>query len=137
MFDWFIVTPWLRNHYAENAELLVGGFKWTLTKIQFVDRESGQTSVYPIKYNYRVNEADLILSSVRASMGYAQIAQFMLAEDMEKQGLVQLLPDYTLASFGDIHAIYMHRKQSILATSFIEIVREVIGTPPVWERNFL
>ena len=128
--------PETPEELAELPGVIYANKHFVVDKLQFVDRESGQTSVYPIKYSYRVNEADLILASVKASIGYAQIAQFMLAEDMEEQGIVQLLPDYTLASFGDIHAIYTHRKQSILATSFIEITREVIGTPPVWERNF-
>ncbi|MEZ8100463.1 LysR family transcriptional regulator [Vibrio bivalvicida] len=104
-------------------------------KIQFVDRESGQSTIYPIKSNYRVNEAELIVESVRASIGYGHIAQFMISKNIEEMGLVQLLPDYTIPSFGDIYAMYTHRKQSVLVTSFIEIVRDVIGTPPVWEGN--
>ncbi|WP_391091776.1 LysR substrate-binding domain-containing protein [Vibrio sp. NH-UV-68] len=135
----FVETHGMPRTPEELAELpgvIYANKNFVVDKLQFVDGESGQSTVYPIKYNYRVNEAEMILASVKTSMGYAQLPQFIITEDMEELGLVQLLSEYTLASFGDIHVMYLHRKQSVLATSFIDIVKEEIGSPPVWEQNF-
>ncbi len=128
--------PTSPEELVELPGVIYGNSNFVVDKLQFADQDSGQSIVYPIKSNYRVNEAELIVESVKASMGYAQIGQFMIPGDLEQMGLVQLLPDLYLPSFGDIYAMYTHRKQSVLATSFIDIVREIIGTPPVWERNF-
>ena len=128
--------PTSPEELVELPGVIYGNSNFVVDKLQFADQDSGQSIVYPIKSNYRVNEAELIVESVKASMGYAQIGQFMIPGDLEQMGLVQLLPDLYLPSFGDIYAMYTHRKQSVLATSFIDIVREIIGTPPVWEHNF-
>lgn len=129
-------VPSTPNELAMLPGIVYANNTFVADKIQYEDRESGQTNVQTVKGNYRVNEAELIIESVKSSMGYALIGQFMMPEDISNTGLVQLLPDYTLPSYGDIYAMYTHRKQSLLATAFIEIVQEIIGTPPKWERNF-
>ncbi|WP_375749232.1 LysR family transcriptional regulator [Vibrio sp. HN007] len=91
---------------------------------------------YPIWGQYTVNETELIVEAAKSGLGYAQVGHFMMADDLESQGLVQLLPEYELPSFGDIYAMYSHRNQPPLVKSFLEIVQEVIGTPPVWMKNF-
>ncbi len=106
-------------------------------KVQFYPEDNtGELETYALKGNYRVNEPELIVESVKASLGFAQIGQFMLSEGLAEQGLVQLLPEREIPSFGDIYAMYTHRKQSPLVLAFVEIVQEIIGTPPSWEKHF-
>ncbi|MEZ8637314.1 LysR family transcriptional regulator [Vibrio cyclitrophicus] len=106
-------------------------------KVQFyLESNTGELETYALKGNYRVNEPELIVESIKASLGFGQIGQFMLNEGLAEQGLVQLLPEREIPSFGDIYAMYTHRKQSPLVLAFIEIVQEIIGTPPSWEKHF-
>ncbi|WED23438.1 LysR family transcriptional regulator [Vibrio sp. JC009] len=101
---------------------------------------SGPDIAEPRSYNmwgqYMVNETELILEAVKAGLGYAQIGHFMLSEDIKSLGLVQLLPEYQLPSYGDIYAMYSHRNQPPLVKAFIDTVQEIVGTPPVWAKNF-
>lgn len=103
-------------------------------KIRIVDDEQpGEIKTFNMNAKYKVNETDLIMDAVKDGLGYAVIGQFMLQEDIEKQGLVQLLPEYQLSTHSDIFAMYSHRNQQPLAKLFIDSIQSEIGTTPIWE----
>ncbi|MDK9738253.1 LysR family transcriptional regulator [Vibrio sp. D404a] len=103
-------------------------------KLRIVDEdETGDIKTLNMNAKYLVNETDLILDAVKDGLGYALIGQFMLEEEIEKQGLVQLLPEYQLATHSEIYAMYSHRNQQPLAKLFIDSVQSEIGTTPIWE----
>ncbi|CAH1588826.1 transcriptional regulator [Vibrio owensii] len=106
-------------------------------KLKFISKtEPDQLDVYSMTSAYRVNEPELIIESAKAGLGYAQIGQFMVHEELESMGLVQLLADYDIPTHGDIYAMYTHRQHSPLLKEFIDIVQDVIGTPANWEAYF-
>ncbi|MDW2077847.1 LysR family transcriptional regulator [Vibrio sp. 1863] len=106
-------------------------------KLKFYDKaKSDGLDTYPISGSYMVNEAELIIESVKSGLGAALIGQFMLPNNLESSNLVQLLPEYETQDFGDIYAMYSHRQQSPLVRAFIDIIQEEIGIPPIWEKHF-
>ncbi|UTT86902.1 LysR family transcriptional regulator [Vibrio pelagius] len=107
---------------------------FVLDKIRIIDDEqTGEIKTFNMNAKYKVNETDLIMDAVQDGLGYAVIGQFMLQESIEKQGLVQLLPEYKLSTHSDIFAMYSHRNQQPLAKLFIDTIQREIGTTPVWE----
>ncbi|MEH0689161.1 LysR family transcriptional regulator [Vibrio cholerae] len=107
-----------------------------IDKLQIHSKDNLRLDTFTMTGPYRVNEPQLVIDSVKSGMGYAMIGQFMISKEIEKMGLVQLLPDYHMPSFGDVYALYTHRNVSPLAKAFIDIAQQVIGTPPVWEQYF-
>ncbi|WP_285163021.1 LysR family transcriptional regulator [Shewanella goraebulensis] len=108
-----------------------------LNKIEISESPSA-TSSRMVKYNqngrFRANDVGSLLSAVEAGLGYSVISLTTLEQSIEKNGLVPLLTDYKLANnSGGIYAVYPHRNQTPLVNKFIEMVIDVIGTPPIWE----
>ncbi|MDG3087458.1 LysR family transcriptional regulator [Vibrio hannami] len=93
--------------------------------------------IYTMQGQYSVNETELIIDAVRSGLGYGMLGHFVIPDELEAMGLVQLLPEYDIPSYGDIYAMYAHRAQPPLVKAFLDIVQNtIIGTPPVWSKNF-
>ncbi|MEJ6124004.1 LysR family transcriptional regulator [Vibrio sp. 2-Bac 85] len=81
-----------------------------------------------------VNEISVIIDALQAGLGYSQRGLFTLDKNIKELGLVPLLTNYKLeARDWGVYAVYPHRNQTSLVKLFIEIVKELVGSPPIWD----
>ncbi|MBM7074137.1 LysR family transcriptional regulator [Shewanella sp. 202IG2-18] len=79
------------------------------------------------------NDVGSMLDAVKEGIGYAQFAMSTITRPIEEDNLTTLLTDHKLADAGEIYALYPHRNQTPLTNLFLDEVKCVIGTPPIWK----
>jgi DNA-binding transcriptional LysR family regulator len=109
--------------------------EYTLDKVIISDAPgSSNFKTHTMHGRYEVNEIRALMDAVQSGLGYSIRGLFTLDRNIKELGLVPLLTNYRLStdSWG-IFAIYPHRNQTPIVKGFIEVVQELIGTPPVWD----
>ncbi|HHH44123.1 MAG TPA: LysR family transcriptional regulator [Gammaproteobacteria bacterium] len=103
--DWIIFT------------LLPTPYHWTFVKNKSEKR-------IQVKGKVKTNNADAVRSFLLNGTGLAALSSFLVADDIKKGRLVQLLPDYNCGSAG-IYAVYQDRRyQQAKVRLFIDYINE-------------
>ncbi|WP_438767679.1 LysR family transcriptional regulator [Kushneria sp. TE3] len=85
---------------------------------------------------FRTNDPEVMIRAMLVGLCYGVMSAFMLEDAFREGRLFPILPELQLAPSPDIHMVYPHREFMTLKTRrFIECLQEIVGDPPVWERN--
>lgn len=97
--------------------LLPTPYKFTFT------RKNKSTSIQ-VKGRIKINNGSAVRSLLLAGEGIAALSDFLVAEDIAKGKLVQLLPDYHIAEAG-IYAVYHEQRlQQVKIRKFIDFLTQ-------------
>ncbi|MFO0742857.1 MAG: LysR substrate-binding domain-containing protein [Labilithrix sp.] len=91
--------------------------------------ENGARERRPLK----VNSSLALHSALHQGLGLARVPWFIVGEDLAKERLVRVLPEWSLAEQG-IHALTIGSAPRKVRV-FIDFLRAQIGDPPYWERG--
>ncbi|GEN24339.1 LysR family transcriptional regulator [Halomonas cupida] len=83
----------------------------------------------------RTSEVEVIRNGVLAGMGIGVLPAFALGNDVRDGSIIPLMTDLPLEPFGVINMIYPHRQLPLRTRLFMDIMRETIGSPPMWEQR--
>lgn len=130
--------PTTPDELVELPAITYGNEQFVSDKIQILTSESPlEIKTYTMKSSFKVNQTDTIMRAVKAGIGYAQVGQFMVEDNLDDDELIQLLPDYQLPTHGEVYALYTHRNPSPFTKLFVDMVQEFIGTPPKWQQHLI
>jgi DNA-binding transcriptional LysR family regulator len=91
---------------------------------RWVLQRGGQKSDVRIHPRLTVNDFDLMVDAVRKGLGVAAMPSFMVAEDLKRGRLRQVLPEWSSAE-TPIHALYpTARHLSPKVATFLDLLRE-------------
>lgn len=86
--------------------------------------------------HFRTNEPEVMVRAMLVGLCYGVMSAFMLEDAFRDGKLFPILPELRLVPSPDIYMVYPHREFLSLKTRrFIECLQEVVGEPPIWERN--
>ncbi|WP_434361613.1 LysR substrate-binding domain-containing protein [Parasalinivibrio latis] len=89
-----------------------------------------------VKGTYTINHAPAVLDAVKAGMGVAYLASYLINDEIQKGELVSLLQDWTPTMELPIYAVYPRRKHlAPKVRHFVEFITEFVGNPPYWDRT--
>ncbi|MBY5929864.1 LysR family transcriptional regulator [Halomonas denitrificans] len=95
--------------------------------------EQGREQKLPLNSQMRTSEAEVVKRGVMAGMGIGVLPAFAMSDEVKEGKIVPLMTDLPLPAFGIITLLYPHREMPLRTRRFIEILREMVGTPPKWE----
>lgn len=102
--------------------------KWPFNK-------AGNEQVVRVSGRYNINNAPAVLEAVKAGMGVAYLATYLLDDELQKGELVEILPDWRPCLALPIYIVYPRRKHlAPKVREFIDFMLEEVGDPPVWDR---
>ncbi len=105
-----------------------------LDQWQFVDGEGAAHSV-KVSGNFETNNCEALREAIMADLGVALRPTWDVWRDIQRGSLSVLLPDYTPPSFT-IQAVYPSRRHlSQKVRVFIDLLQEVFGDTPYWEKK--
>jgi len=92
----------------------------------------------PVRGRVRTDDKDCILQAALAGLGIAHLASWLASQDLAAGRLVDLFPGVGSPASKiapAIHAVRMAgRSHEAKARLFIAHLRDIIGTPPYWDR---
>ncbi|MHB9117711.1 MAG: LysR family transcriptional regulator [Burkholderiales bacterium] len=105
-----------------------------LDQWQFVDGEGVIHSIR-VSGNFETNNCEALREAIMADLGIALRPAWDVWRDIQNGSLKVLLPDYTPPSFN-IQAVYPSRRHlSQKVRVFIDLLQEVFGDTPYWEKE--
>lgn len=80
-------------------------FKPPTIDIEWSLRSGRRSASVPVRGRYTVSTQELALDAARAGLGIANLAEFLVEEDVRRGALVSLLPGWTVPR-GDLYLLY-------------------------------
>lgn len=106
-----------------------------LDSVRYSNAQGG-TEKIPLTPRLRSNDPVVIYRAMRHGLCFGVLSSFVLGSEIVAGELVPLLTHIPLVGYSDIHIVYPHRQYLAQKTTrFIDCLKEVVGSPPVWERN--
>jgi len=108
------------------------GHEWIIfsllpTPYKFTFTRRKNSTVIHVKGRIKINNGSAVRSLILAGAGIAALSDFLVAEDIQKGNLVQLLPDYHIADAG-IYAVYHEQRlQQAKIRKFIDFLSRRLG----------
>jgi len=128
-------VPQTIEDLADLPAVTYAGANRTSNQIHYYDA-NGEERSQQMRSVFRSNEGETLIEAAKAGQGYAVVGCFMLGNEVACGHLVPILTDVKLTDFiGDAYIIYPHRDLPVRTRLFIETLQNMIGEPPVWERN--
>jgi len=128
-------VPQTMEDLAELPAITYSGANRTSNQIHYYD-ENGTEQTIQMRSVFRTNEGETMIAAAKAGQGYAVVGRFMLGTEVACGNLVPILTNVQLTDYiGDAYIIYPHRDLPVRTRLFIETLQNMIGTPPVWERD--
>jgi len=88
-----------------------------------------------MKSNFQVNSTDALYHAVLAGVGVAQLSDYLIAEELKKGTLIEILPNL-ISHSSDIAAIFPERRNlSIKVRIFIDYLIQQFQPIPPWENK--
>ncbi|MCV6589488.1 MAG: LysR family transcriptional regulator [Marinobacterium sp.] len=104
-------------------------------QIHYYD-EQGEEQSMTMRSVFRTNEGETMIAAAKAGQGYAALGRFMLGTEVACGNLIPIMTGIKLTDYiGDAYIIYPHRDLPVRTRLFIETLQNMIGEPPVWERE--
>lgn len=94
-----------------------------IDRFEYLDQE-GQTQVQMMSVKFWLNRIDLIIEAILADAGYSVMPQFMTQSLLDKQELIELLPEFKLLDYAPIYALYPHRNPPLKTKLFLNALEE-------------
>lgn len=111
----------LSAHETLSYSYLASGDTWTFRNA------AGDTAAVRIRPNIHATNGDLLRRMAVEDVGIIVQPDFIVSNDLATGRLVQILPDWTLGTFG-LYAVYLSRRQlSAKVRVFIDYLVEVLG----------
>ncbi|WBA10210.1 LysR family transcriptional regulator [Salinivibrio kushneri] len=103
--------------------------KWPFVK-------GGTEQVVHVSGQYTINNAPAVLEAVKAGLGIAYLATYLINEEIEKGELVELLPEWQPCLELPIYIVYPRRKHlAPKVREFVDFMLQEVGDPPIWDRH--
>lgn len=103
---------------------------------QWPFRNETQSLNIRVTGNYTINNAPAVLEAVKADMGIAYLASYLISNELDTGELVPLLPDWQPCLELPIYVVYPRRKHlAPKVREFIDFMAESVGSPPYWDRD--
>ncbi|MGQ7245766.1 LysR family transcriptional regulator [Halomonas sp. V046] len=83
----------------------------------------------------RTSEVEIIKRGVMDGMGIGVLPAFAIYDEVSDGRIVPIMTDLPLEDFGTITLLYPHRDMPLRTRRFIDILMDIIGTPPKWETH--
>lgn len=100
---------------------------------QFIESESGKTTVVKVAGTMEANVADALRMAAISGLGLVLLPTYMVGQDLRKGRLQAVLTDF-IPSPLEIHAVYPHRKHlSAKVRTFVDFLHERFHPTPYWE----
>ncbi|MEQ5818491.1 LysR family transcriptional regulator [Halomonas sp. SCS19] len=106
--------------------------QFQLDYLPYLD-DQGREQKLPLNSQVRTSEAEVIKRGVMEGMGIGVLPAFAMYNEVSDGRIVPLMTDLALPEFGVITLLYPHREMPLRTRRFIEILREMVGSPPQWE----
>lgn len=128
-------VPKTMEELAALPAVTYAGANRTNNLIHYYD-ENGEEQTLQKRSVFRTNEGETMIAAAIAGQGYAVVGRFMLGTEVACGNLVPILTDIKLTDYiGDAYIIYPHRDLPVRTRLFIETLQNMIGDPPIWERD--
>lgn len=96
--------------------------------------KNGEQLNIHVSGNYRVDLSEAVRDAVIAHHGVGYIATYLLSDEIEKEQLVQLLPDWKANLEMPVYAVYPRKKHlPERLNAVINFLKENIGYPAYWD----
>ncbi|OOE39852.1 LysR family transcriptional regulator [Salinivibrio kushneri] len=103
--------------------------KWPFMK-------AGMEQVVHVSGQYTINNAPAVLEAVKAGLGIAYLATYLINEEIEKGELIELLPEWQPCLELPIYIVYPRRKHlAPKVREFVDFMLQEVGDPPIWDRH--
>nr|WP_283103686.1 LysR family transcriptional regulator [Shewanella gelidii] len=108
----------------------------SLDLVRMSEQPKGQAlKDYKMKGNLKVSDVRTLIAAVADGLGFSLIDLSNLEQPIDQLGLKPLLTNHHLSTMDTgIYTLYPHRKQTLLANTFIQAVQDYIGEPAFWEQ---
>lgn len=104
-------------------------------KLEYRD-EHGYERLFELNAQYRVNDVDVLINTVKAGHMMAVASSMMIEDEIRNGELVPIMTDLNLIDFGALYVMYPHRDAPLKTRLLIDAMVDAIGgDQPVWERN--
>ncbi len=128
-------VPKRMEELAELPAITYAGANRSGSQIHYYNSEREEQTVQ-MRSVFRTNEGETMIAAAKAGQGYAVVGRFMLGTEVACGTLVPILTDVQLTDYiGDVYIMYPHRDLPVRTRLFIETLQNMIGDPPVWERD--
>jgi DNA-binding transcriptional LysR family regulator len=99
--------------------------------LHYLDRR-GKRHQAPMNIVYWSNSGQMLRQSAVVGLGWAILSTFLCHRDLREGTLVRLLPKLKLPDYAPIYLVTSHRDLPRRTRAFIDVLRQVVGNPPVW-----
>ncbi|WP_045226341.1 LysR family transcriptional regulator [Methyloterricola oryzae] len=100
---------------------------------QFLESETGKTTVVKVAGTMEANVADALRIAAISGLGLVLLPTYMVGQDLRKGRLQAVLTNF-IPSPLEIHAVYPHRKHlSAKVRTFVDFLHERFHPTPYWE----
>lgn len=114
-------TPQIPEDLAHHENII---FTLLPTPHQYKFNKNNKSKTVQIKGRIKTNNGNAVRTLLLEGAGIAALSDFLVADDLERGTLVQLLPDYHIADAG-IYALYQNQQlQPAKVRTFIDFLAE-------------
>lgn len=100
--------------------------------LRYLDPQGGRQQL-TLNSQLRTNEIEVIKQGIVAGMGIGILPACGIDDEVLEGLIVPVMTDLPLERFGMINLLYPHRDVPLRTRLFMQIVKELVGDPPVWE----